>query len=109
VILIDVLEYLLVALLLVLFGEHHGTIYIMTGPFLLVVSATTTCYTFQMTLPFFFGRVLRWRPLLKDGELSILYLVVELEGVLWEAEDDPEADKQEILRQEIQQVCHGVY
>jgi hypothetical protein len=46
---------------------------------------------------------------LKDGELSILYLVVELEGVLWEAEEDPEADKQEILRQEIQQVCQGVY
>ena len=108
-ILIDVLEYLLVALHLVLVVEHHITIYVVPRPLLLVASATTTCFTFQMTLPFFFGRVLRWRPLLKDGELSILYLVVELEGVLWEAEDDPEADKQEILRQEIQQVCHGVY
>lgn len=52
---------------------------------------------------------MRWRPLLKDGELCVFNLIVELEGVLWEAEEDPEVDEQEVLRQEVQQVRQGVY
>ena len=100
-ILIDVLEYLLVALHLVLVVEHHRTIYVVSGPLLLVAFTTSTCFTSLLTLSLVDGNILRWRPLLKDGELRVLYLIVELEGVLWEAEEDPEVDEKEVLRQEV--------